>query len=184
MQSSLQDLSRRERRRLIARAVASTTVTVALLFVLYALAPVPFAPSADALVRLAVVLVIVAVVIAVQVRAILGATYPEVRAIQSLVTAMVVFLVLFALLYLGLSAADPASFSRVLTRVSALYFTVTVLSTVGFGDITAQSDGAQLLVTVQMLLGLTLIAFAVRVFSAAARAGATRRGSDRGAPRE
>ena len=48
MQSSLQDLSRRERRRLIARAVVSTMVTVALLLVLYALAPVPFAPSADA----------------------------------------------------------------------------------------------------------------------------------------
>jgi hypothetical protein len=46
---------------------------------------------------------------------------------------------------------------------------VTVLSTVGFGDITAQSDASRLLVTIQMLLDLALIAIVVRVFYATAR---------------
>jgi hypothetical protein len=64
--------------------------------------------------------------------------------------------------------------------VGALYFTVTVLATVGFGDITAQTAGARLLVTAQMLLGLGLLAGIVRVFSAAARAGAARRVAGQG----
>jgi hypothetical protein len=54
-------------------------------------------------------------------------------------------------------------------RVSAFYFTVTILSTVGFGDIAADSDLARLLVTVQMLLDLTLLAVVVRVFFSAAK---------------
>ena len=108
-----------------------------------------------------------------------AANHPDLRAIEALVAAVTGFLVLFALLYLGLAQTDPANFTQPLGRVSALYFTATVLATVGFGDITAQTDGARLLVTVQMLLGLGLVAGLVRVFSAAARAGAARAPDDR-----
>ena len=175
LRPALHRLTRRDRRRLVIRATVHTTVTTVLLFVLYAVAPVPFVPGADAFFRLIAVVVIVVTVIALQIRSILSAHYPALQAIQSLVTAIAVFIVLFALLYFGLATVDPTNFNRPLTRVSALYFTVTVLTTVGFGDITAQSDVAQLSVTVQMLLGLTLIALTVRVFTAAARAGVTRR---------
>jgi hypothetical protein len=170
----------------VARAVLRSGVTVALLYALYALAPVGYVTAATAagtLIRLASVVVIVALVVAVQVRAIRSANYPDLRAIEALVTALTVFLVLFALLNLGLAEADPANFTQPLTRVSALYFTVTVLATVGFGDITARTDGARLLVTVQMLLGLGLIAGVVRIFSAAARAGAARRPDESGPAR-
>jgi hypothetical protein len=170
---------RRARRRLVLRSVLRSVATVALLFALYALAPIegPQTP-AGTVVRLVLVLVIVAVLLAVQVGAIRSANHPDLRAVEALVTAVTVFIVLFALLYLGIAQTDPASFSQPLGRVSALYFTVTILATVGFGDISAQSDGARLLVTVQMLLGLGLVAVVVRVFSAAARAGAARRSDD------
>jgi voltage-gated potassium channel len=183
MQTPLPALRPRDRRRLVARAVVRMVVTTTLLLVLYALAPVGFAAGASAVVRLVVVLVLVVAVVARQVRAIVSAAYPVLRAIEALVITIGLFLVLFALLYLGLATAAPDSFTRPLTRVSALYFTVTVLATVGFGDITAQSEAAQLLVTVQMLLGLTLLALAVRIFSAAARASAPRAGPARGAER-
>jgi Ion channel len=52
---------------------------------------------------------------------------------------------------------------------SAFYFTVTVLSTVGFGDIAADSDLVRLVVTVQTPLDLTLLAVVVRVFLSAAK---------------
>jgi voltage-gated potassium channel len=39
-----------------------------------------------------------------------------------------------------------------MTHTDALYFTVTVFATVGFGDITARTDTARLLVTVQITL--------------------------------
>jgi hypothetical protein len=45
---------------------------------------------------------------------------------------------------------------------------------VGFGDITATSDGARLIVTLQMLLDLALIAIIVRVYFATARASEQR----------
>ena len=157
--------------------------TTALLFALYALVPVGEAAGTSAVVRLAVAVGLFAAVVALQVASIAAATYPALRAIEAFVTAITVFLVLFALLYLGLATAAPDSFTRPLTRVSALYFTVTVLATVGFGDITPQTDVAQLLVTVQMLLGLTLLAVVVRAFAAAAHAGAARSGPDRGAER-
>ena len=163
-------------RRLTARAVVRIMAKAALLVALYALAPVAFA-GVGAVLRLVGTVALVAVLIALQARSIRSAYHPELRAIEALVTAILVFVVLFALLYLGLDAADPASFTRPLTRVSALYFTVTVLATVGFGDITAQSDLAQVLVTVQMLLDLGLIAVIVRVFARAARAA--RREADR-----
>ena len=175
MHPSIHKLSRRDRRRQIALTVARTTLSVGLLVVLYALAPVAFVSERETLARLAAVLVIIAVVVGAQIHSVLTATYPALRAIESAVTAIAVFIVLFALLYLGLSTASPASFSRPLSRVGAFYFTVTVLATVGFGDISPQNDLTQAIVTVQMLLDRAIVALIVRVFAAAARAGARRR---------
>jgi voltage-gated potassium channel len=76
---------------------------------------------------------------------------------------------LFALLYLGLAQANPANFPEPLGRVSAFYFAVTVFATVGFGDISARSDSARVVVTVQMLLDVTVVAVVIRVFTSAAR---------------
>jgi hypothetical protein len=155
--------------------VLRSAVTIAMLLALYVLMPIDtHATAGGTAVRLVGVVVLIAVVLAVQVQSIMSANYPDLRAIEALVTVIAVFLVLFALLYLGLATTDAANFTQPLNRVGAFYFAVTVLATVGFGDIAAQTDGARLLVTVQMLLGLGLIAGVVRVFSAAARAGAAR----------
>jgi voltage-gated potassium channel len=181
VQSPVGELSRRERRRLSVRAVLRTVATTGLLLLVYLLAPVPVGSvtAAGTVVRLVAVVAIVAVVVAVQVRSIVSANHPVVRAVEALVTAITVFLVLFALLYLGLAGANSANFNEPLDRVSALYFAVTVLATVGFGDITAETAGARLVVTVQMLVGLGLVAVIVRVFTAAARVASTRRGAER-----
>ncbi len=53
-------------------------------------------------------------------------------------------LVLFASTYFLMDRASAASFSQPLTRTDTLYFTVTVFATVGFGDITAKSDAARI----------------------------------------
>ena len=45
------------------------------------------------------------------------------------------FLVLFAAAYYMMSQSDASNFTSPLTRSDALYFTVTIFSTVGFGDI-------------------------------------------------
>jgi voltage-gated potassium channel len=168
--SSARQLSPHDRRRLIVIAAARICSSVGLLLVIYAITPVESVTGADALVQLIAALAVVALVVALQVHAIMSANFPDVRAIEALIVAIAVFIVLFSLLYLGVAKAGPSNFNAPLNRVSALYFTVTVLATVGFGDITAQSDLARLLVTAQMLLDLALIAIVVRVFSSVVRA--------------
>ena len=64
-------------------------------------------------------------------------------------------------------AADP--------RTDALYFTVTVFSTVGFGDITAKSETARIVLIVQMLADLAFLGAGVRVLLGAVQRRRERR---------
>ena len=62
-----------------------------------------------------------------------------------------------------------------LDHTEALYFTVTIFSTVGFGDIVPKVDVARLVVMVQMIADLAFIAIVVRlIFGAASRATSRR----------
>ncbi len=85
----------------------------------------------------------------------------------------------YAWLYLTLSMSNADNFTESLTKASAIYFTVTVLSTVGFGDITPVGDTARLLVTSQMLLGFTLITFAIRAVMSTTTAAVKKKGASR-----
>ena len=75
---------------------------------------------------------------------------------------------------------DPANFTQDLSRVDALYFTVTTFATVGFGDIAPVSEEARIITTVQIVIDLILVGLVVRVFLGSVRAGLARRddGSD------
>ncbi|MEY4174633.1 MAG: hypothetical protein RI900_1798 [Actinomycetota bacterium] len=83
-----------------------------------------------------------------------------------LVLAMVVFG--FSALYLAIAHHD-GQFTGLENRVDAVYFTVTTLSTVGYGDVHAVGRAARIAVTVQILLDLTVIAGAVKLLVGAAR---------------
>ena len=87
-------------------------------------------------------------------------------------------LVAFAATYFLTERANGAYFSQPLTRSSALYFSMTVFSTVGFGDITAKADPARLIVTAQMFFDLILLGFGARVFLGAVKLGRQRHAPD------
>jgi len=70
---------------------------------------------------------------------------------------------------------SPGSFTAPLTRTDALYFTVTVFSTVGFGDITAKTETARLVVTGQMIADLVILGLAIKAIVSAVRRGRQRR---------
>jgi hypothetical protein len=53
--------------------------------------------------------------------------------------------------------SSVSNFGERLTHTDALYFTITVFSTVGFGDITAKSEAARLVVSGQMLADLIVL---------------------------
>ena len=110
--------------------------------------------------------IVILVVVAVwQVRAIIRARYPALRAVEALAATVPLFLLLFASAYFTMAGTNPANFStHSLTRTDALYFTVSTFSTVGFGDITAASQSARLVVTVQMLLDLLVLGLGIRAF--------------------
>lgn len=106
-----------------------------------------------------------------QIRAIRKAPFPEIRAMETLITGGVILLALFAKAYLLISVADPSAFSEPLTSFSTYYFTVTVLGTVGFGDITPVSVLARSVAMVQIIFDLALLAVFVRLVVGAVKRG-------------
>lgn len=84
---------------------------------------------------------------------------------EGLLTVLYLVVVVWATVYHQLAAGGRA-FAGMESKMDALYFTVTVLATVGFGDIHAVSPLARGLVTVQMIVNLIYIGTAVRALSA------------------
>ena len=123
------------------------------------------------LLRLVAGLALLGALIAWQVRGIARSPYPSLRALETLAVALPLFLMLFAGTYAVLSQVDPASFSESMSRTDAVYFTVTVFATVGFGDISPVSTAARVVVTVQMLANLLLLGFVVRAILSAVDRG-------------
>ena len=75
---------------------------------------------------------------------------------------------------MGLS--NPDGFSEALGRLDALYFALTIFSTVGFGDITGVSSTARSAVTVQMAADLVVFGIGAKVIIGAVREGQRRTG--------
>jgi voltage-gated potassium channel len=94
-----------------------------------------------------------------------------VRAVEALATSVPFFLLLFAGTYVALSAISASNFGEHLSHTDGLYFAVTVFSTVGFGDITAKSQTARLVVTGQMIADLVILGLAIKVSVDAIRRG-------------
>jgi hypothetical protein len=170
-------LGRAKRRRLIAVALLRSLAAAVVLVALYYLLPLDRLTGVPLAVLLAIGLVVLLAVSAWQVRTIISAKDPAVRAIEALATTVPLFLLLFAAAYFVMAKTSPASFSGHLTRTDAFYFTVTIFSTVGFGDITAVSESARLVVTAQMILDLLILGLGIRVFI-----GAVQRGRQRAQP--
>jgi len=170
-----QDLPPARRRRLIARAALRSVLIAAVLVVLYYVLPLDRPWDSDTAVRLVIGLLVFAGVLAWGVRIITGSRYPGVRAAEALALVLPFFLLLFASTYFVLERNSAASFTQPLTRTDALYFTVTVFSTVGFGDITAKSETARVVVIVQMLADLAFLGAGVRVLLGAVSRSRERR---------
>lgn len=164
--------------RVLVRSVAQTSVIVVLLMTAYVVVPVDPASTVWVAAVSAAALVAALLIWGFlrQARRIVRSDYPMLAAAETLVILLAAFLLGFAFVYLAVSTSDPDAFSEPLNRTGAFYLAVTVLSTVGFGDITPESDGARWLVTAQMLIDIGLIAGALRLIFGLARA-ATKRAS-------
>ena len=168
----MQALPSTKRYRLVAAGLLRAAGVAVVLVAAYYLLPLDHLTSVPLGVSLAVGLLVFAGVTAYEARAIIRARHPGARAVQALATAVPLFLILFAATYFLLAQDNATNFNaHVLSRTDALYFTVTVFATVGFGDITATSQTARVIVIVQMILDLIVLGFVVRVFFGAVERG-------------
>jgi len=156
------------------RALASTVALVAL----YYLLPLDHSTRWLAITMLVIGLVALIGLIAFQVRTIIVSPFPGLRAVEALATSIPLFLLLFASTYVVMGAIAANSFNQPMTRTDALYFTVTVFATVGFGDITAKTETARLLVTGQMIVDLIILGIGARVILGAVQRGRQRQPHD------
>ena len=170
VQADGKQLASAGRRRLVVLGLLRALATAVVLVALYYLLPLDHINNVPLM--LAGGLLILAAVVAWQLRAIVRAKEPAIRAVVALAGTVPLFLLLFASAYFVMARASPANFStHQLTRTDALYFTVTIFSTVGFGDITAASQSARLVVTAQMILDLLVLGLGIRVFVGAVQLG-------------
>ena len=170
-----QELPAAKRRRIIIAAVLRGVAVTAVLVVLYYLLPLDRPWDTDTAVRLLIGLLVFTGLVVWQVRAITGARYPGLRAAEALGLIIPLYLLLFASTYFVMEGASAANFTQPLTRTDALYFSVTVFTTVGFGDIAAKSETARVVLIVQMLADLALLGAGARVLLGAVRRGQQRR---------
>lgn len=169
-----QELPPAKRRRLIYGAVLRAVLTATVLVVLYYVLPFRSLTGSSALRFLAGLLIFIGITVW-QVKTITGSHYPGLKAAQALALILPLYLLVFASTYYVMEGASAANFSQPLTRTDALYFTVTVFSTVGFGDITPKSQPARIVLIVQMLGDLAVLGAGVRVLLEAVRRGRQRR---------
>ncbi|MGW6692349.1 potassium channel family protein [Rhodococcus sp. NPDC054953] len=168
-------LSRSAQRTLIRRAVLRPVLTATLLVVVYFLVPMHDLASLSAVAGLVIGLLVVTAVFGWQIRRIVTARYPGVQSIEALAVSVPTYLLAYATVYHLLSQAAVDSFSEPLSKLDALYFTLVCFSTVGFGDIVAETETARAVVSVQIVGNLVLLAIGLRVITAAVRAGRRRR---------
>jgi ion channel len=169
---SVQASSKAERRRLVTIGMLRASVTAIVLFAAYYLLPLDRLSGVSLAVSLAVGLLALVGIAAYQVRAIIRHPHSAVRAIEALAITVPLFLLLFAATYFLMAQADAGNFNvHSLTRTDALYFTITVFATVGFGDISATSQVGRIAVMAQMILDLLVLGLLVKVFLNAVQLG-------------
>lgn len=173
-----QPLSRVQRRRLFARVLFRSLAGVVVLLALYYFLPLQDLRGVPVWICLLGALVLLAAVIVAQVRGIVTSRYPGVYAVEALAVTVPFFLLMFASAYLVLAQDNAANFStHQLTRTDSLYFVLTTFATVGFGDITATSQTARVLVMAQMILDLVALGLGVQVYRGAVQVGRKRSGA-------
>jgi voltage-gated potassium channel len=165
------------RRRVTWALVSSATVSTVIV-VAYFVLPLSSAVTSETVLWLTGGVIVLALLLAWHLRSIIRSPYPRIRAVTALATTVPLFLVLFATTYFVMSRSDPTDFSERLSRLDAAYYTVTIFSTVGFGDITPVTPVARTATMVQMVGDVVLVGLVAQVIVGAMRQGIRRQGAE------
>ncbi|MEU8788288.1 potassium channel family protein [Streptomyces sp. NPDC048643] len=167
----------RPTRRRVVQTLLRMVGSVAVMVTVYFLLPLDRSSAGAAVTVLVVGLVVFVALVALQVRSVLRSQFPGLRAVEALTISVPFFLLLFAGAYVVMAKMSEGSFGVPLTHTDGLYFAVTVFATVGFGDLTAKSEAARLVVTGQMIADLVILGLAVKVITGAVSRSRERSGA-------
>ena len=158
------ELSREELRHELIKTVSICLGFSVAIFAIYFTLPFDHLSwTGQAITRTVIGMTAFILVIALLIKRILRADVPQLRAAETLVISLVLFICFYASVYLEISNHDLQTFNVVLTHSSALYFTIVTFGTVGYGDISAHSDLARLLVSAQIIIDVLFIAALARL---------------------
>ena len=162
-------VDRRRTRRRVMRSIARTVVVTGAMVAFYVTAPLDQRPAGAIAVRLVVELIALVLVLVWQIRSVGRSPHPVLRGVEALVVSVPLLVLTFAATYIVVDHNSPGSFTEALSRLDAAYFAVTVLATVGFGDIAPVTEVARSLVMSQMLVDLAFVGLVAKVLVGAVR---------------
>jgi voltage-gated potassium channel len=150
------------RRRQVRDAI-TTTIAVALLTTAYYLLPTPgrMHETSWAILFFGGVAVLAVLILVTVLRLIRAG--PDVR-VRSLVALLCVAVLFFSWAEVVL-AKEPGQFDDLHTKTDSLYFAVSTLATVGFGDVHATGQLARAAVIIQILFNLLFLGLAITVLT-------------------
>ena len=161
--------------RQLAATVIRSVLSVALMVAAYYRAPLDKPLDASAVLWLGLIAAALVAALSWQLRSILLSDTPRLKALETVTIGLPLLLLCYAAVYAMLSTSRPASFTEVLGRTDALYFTVTVFATVGFGDIAPTSEVARIVTTTQMVTGIVVLGVVARLLVGAVKAADDRK---------
>jgi voltage-gated potassium channel len=169
------ELPRRLRRKLVLQGLLWSIATIAVIVVAYFLAPLDRSMSTGTIVELVLLSLVILAMMGWQIYRITKSDYPTLRAVEALAFIVPAYLVLFAAIYFLMNHNNQTTFGTGQTKLDSLYFSATVFTTVGFGDISAKTQAARAVVLCQMMLDLVLLGLVVRLIVNAIKIGQKRR---------
>ena len=103
--------------------------------------------------------------------------------LQSVLLLAYLGVIVFALGYVFLARSTDGQFAGLRTKTDALYFTVSTLGTVGYGDIHPTGQAARAIVTAQIVFNLVFLGSLARLLTGELRERAARRRAQGDQPR-
>ena len=167
-------LPRHRRIQLVGWAIARAIATVAVVVLVYYLLPMDQPVNATTVAKLVLGAIAIVVIIGAQLWQIGRSDYPTLRAVEALGLTIPLYVLIFATTYYLMNRAHTGSFGVPLSKTDTMYFSSTVFTTVGFGDITAKTQAARVVTTCQMWLDLVIVGLVVRLVVNAIKQGQKR----------
>jgi hypothetical protein len=148
---------------------------VALILVAYFVLPVDPRLHTDTVLRVVGIMVVLGLLAIGMTRLLRLHVEDEQRRVDELVLSIVVVVAVFAFAFYTLEYHNPGQVAGLHTRVDALYFTLTTLATIGYGDVHAVGQTARVLVAAQIVFDLVFVAAAASLLTHHLRAKSSSR---------